>query len=361
MRRLNRFFRIGVVFFAVSATAASAQGLNSIRGPAEEPPPGYQGRQYVDSAGCIFVRAGVGGNITWVPRVDRDRRQICGQTPTPGRAATAVAQTPRTAPAPSPTAVPRPAAAPVTVAPPVAARPAPPPALAAAPAPAVPAGVVVLTASAGAPSASDAAVLGNVCEQRRPGGNYRVTIGSRQFTVRCGPQTQRTADKTQSVAPRRASVPESTRDAGFGIAVPEGYQPAHEPGRLNPYRAQGTPEGEAAMNRLWTQTVPRREIPGAAKATRAQGYVFASSRGLLASSAPEMHRVQVATFANPENAEQTRARFRTLGLPVETRLLGRGGFLYEVVYLGPFLRRDELEGALEAARRAGFGDARAVR
>jgi len=43
----------------------------------------------VDSAGCAFIRAGVSGNVTWVPRVNRDRSQLCGFQPslTAGQAA----------------------------------------------------------------------------------------------------------------------------------------------------------------------------------------------------------------------------------------------------------------------------------
>ncbi|PKP85348.1 MAG: hypothetical protein CVT80_03060 [Alphaproteobacteria bacterium HGW-Alphaproteobacteria-2] len=346
MRAFDRIFRTGTVIFFIGATAVGAQSLNSIRGPAEEPPPSYQGRQYVDSAGCVFVRAGVGGNVTWVPRVDRQRRPICDQTQTLGGGARAVAEAPRTAPAP---------ANPVAAATPVAARPS---ATSAAPAAAPPStGVAILAASSGPPSTADAATLQAACDGKAPGSLYRVSIGSRQFTVRCGSQAPRPA----RVTPRSDHVAVARTYGSDSIPVPEGYASAHAPGRLNPYRAQGTPEGEAAMNRLWTRTVPRREIPGAAAATGAPGHVFASSKRLATSSAPQMHRVQVATFGNVENAAHARERFRALGLPVETRKLGRGGFLYEVIYLGPFLRKDELDGALEAARRAGFHDARAVR
>ncbi|OYW55081.1 MAG: hypothetical protein B7Z10_11845 [Rhodobacterales bacterium 32-66-7] len=49
--------------------------------PAELPPPEYRGQQYVDSRGCLFLRAGAGGGTEWIPRVTRKGEPLCGNPP----------------------------------------------------------------------------------------------------------------------------------------------------------------------------------------------------------------------------------------------------------------------------------------
>ncbi|MBE9477551.1 MAG: hypothetical protein IME92_10400 [Proteobacteria bacterium] len=63
--------------------AASAKTLKTDTGPAERPPTSFTGKQYVDSKGCVYIRAGYGNRITWVPRVNRQRQVFCSRNNKP--------------------------------------------------------------------------------------------------------------------------------------------------------------------------------------------------------------------------------------------------------------------------------------
>ncbi len=95
---VKRFVSVAVLAATCgfSFGALNAQTLTRDKGPAELPPSSFTANQYVDSKGCVYIRAGVDGNVNWVPRVSRSREVVCGQTPSLGGSRTATA-----APAPA--------------------------------------------------------------------------------------------------------------------------------------------------------------------------------------------------------------------------------------------------------------------
>ncbi len=68
----------------VVGLAVQSQGVLANTLPAEIPPASFTGNQYVDSKGCVFIRAGLAGAVNWVPRVNRDRQPLCGFEPSVG-------------------------------------------------------------------------------------------------------------------------------------------------------------------------------------------------------------------------------------------------------------------------------------
>ncbi|WP_417523126.1 SPOR domain-containing protein [Marinovum sp.] len=290
--------------FSANVAPVAAQISADLATPAELPPASFTGRQYVDSRGCMYIRAGIDGNVTWVPRVDRDRQVICGQTVSAPAAAPA-----RVVEAPAPVAEPAPA--PATVAtrpaprPVVAARPAPAPArVAAAPTPrraAAPAqrrAVAVAPKPAAAPmprliripkgakiarrapaaavnSAPAPKVIVRRAGQLPPntvlrtpdglkkgptvvvrGTGQAVRVGQPPVKVFTGTSgVLHVTDQTR-IAPKAAYV----GGASVKVPVPHGYERAFDDGRLSTTRAHQTLDGRRKMLLTWTNTVPQRLV-----------------------------------------------------------------------------------------------------
>ncbi|HKL65902.1 MAG TPA: SPOR domain-containing protein [Roseovarius sp.] len=282
---VRRFLFLSCMTVTLSAGAGGAQSLRNLPVPAEFPPVSYTGTQYVDSAGCVFIRAGVGEGETWVPRLTRSREPLCGFTPSLASArpdTDPAQQTPRAPPDPAPrraeaVARPQPAATPRTAS----AR--------------APERVTVIatpgaTAKKAEPAAKTAARPARPITPPDPGRtacaglsgvSAAYTVQHNGSPVRCGPQrahyvtyahggraaaspppgtraTPETVPPGTRVAPARVYANQKTSLAG--IRVPEGMKPVWEDDRLNPQRAHQTFEGKARMDLMWTNTVPRRLI-----------------------------------------------------------------------------------------------------
>ncbi len=394
---------------------ASAQSLRNADEPAEFPPASYTGKQYVDSRGCVYVRAGFDGAVTWVPRVSRNRKVICGfqptfarntrpaeppapapvtaPAPTPPRVATATRPAPT--PAPAPSRVPRVVAAPKPTPVPtvtVTTKPAEAPAQVRAP-------VRVATAPASTPVPTKPAPTTTVRRVPAPVAGATAcpnasTVGQRYITnngyaVRCGPQGDHPATAgVPGTYPPGAPAGVTRVPAPPKIQPPEGYRAAFDDGRFNPNRGKGTHEGHIQMRLVWTSGVPRRLVdqntgrdvtklfPGLRfpfislrqqkryvavngwppeSGVSNSGVTFSTKNTPPATTGAGGHRfVQAGVFSIASNAQGAAARLQAKGLPVRIGSFQKQGRTYSVVLAGPFGGASDLQNGLLIVRRAGF-------
>lgn len=346
---------LGLILTIASASFAPAQSLRESTGPAEFPPSSFKGSQYVDSSGCVFVRAGVGDSITWVPRVSRDRRVICGAKPTFAKAqpnAVPVIKDPpaQTATAPVKTA---PAA---TVTAPATAKPVAPVA--------APTTKTTQTAPRKAsPECPDASAVSK---------QYIGNSGG--YDVRCGPQQKHPGayGVGPKVAPQSPVSPQSRVIRPATPQIPKGYKPAFDDDRMNPYRNRRTAMGDAQMRLVWTDTVPRRLVEveagqdlyltkaqieyrkaNASKRAKAVKSPTAKSKSSLA----KYRYVNIGAFTDPKQAEATARKLQRSGLPVRYGKYKKGGKTLKMVLVGPFKTPAQLQNAMSKAQKAGYRNA----
>lgn len=401
--------------FAVfmGGAGALAQGLGAASLPAEFPPASFKGKQFADSRGCVFIRAGVDGNVTWVPRLTRAREHICGAQPTFAKAQPAPEPVAQPAPepkkvaeAPKPTVKVKPA--PVVVKPalvtvskttkPKVAAPTIAPMktvattkVAQKPAKAAPKRV--------APTALAVPAATSSCPQFGPSGQFMTGAG-----LRCGPQAEspvtfgsaaggaisappviRAVPSVQGQPQQQAVVQQVPRPSG--VSIPKGYRPVWTDDRLNPNRGPQNALGQAQMELVWTNTVPRKLVEKrsgrdvsranpnvvypytdlatqqrteAMKIIQTQPNARVGTKG-QSPSKPDATKgkayVQVGTFGVPANAQKTAKRLQSAGMPVRIGRYAKSGKQYQIVMAGPFATSQQLNAALATARRAGFRDA----
>ncbi|MBU2960850.1 SPOR domain-containing protein [Citreicella sp. C3M06] len=389
--------RLVIIAFAAAGLAAGAmpglaQGIAVIDRPSELPPASFTGRQFVDSRGCVFVRAGFDGAVIWVPRVTRDREQICGYAPTFGGTRAAAEPVPEpTRPAAKPKPIPK-AERPLET---VASRPASVVKAPASKPPSAPPPSTVVRQVPVAPSAS-----AGVCP---PG--YSGNVERNGMAVRCGPQAEPYVTEVERTrTPARGSWDDSRLYADEPVAevsrsdiplvgvsaqtriipdqvyrgrsyvapiVPPGYRPAWQDDRLNPYRAWQTVGGYYQTQRHWTNTVPRQNpSPSSSKFVRAKDPVLLSPSqvdreppGSSQGSAPVLSTrsasktfdapryVQIGVFASAERAQQAVSRLGASGLPVAYTDLPGGA---RRIVVGPFRDQAALQAGLRGAQAAGY-------
>ncbi|WP_166417597.1 SPOR domain-containing protein [Cochlodiniinecator piscidefendens] len=406
MKLLNVTSAIAVCLMGI-AGPISAQTVGDGIQPANFPPSSYSGRQFVDNDGCMFVRAGPTGSVTWVPRVTQSRRVICGQTPTfapvvdAPAAAVAAAPIEQTAPAQSPrprvtarpgrTGQPIDTVASTTTAPRIGRlRQGQQQTTVATPAPATP-------TVAPQPQTTTRVVRVPAATRQQnaaPSGGTPCVPTTGRYAVRCGPQSVHPGDVARGVVrpngvsystetvqdpvrnrvrgdteasyrPRREPVP---------VTIPEGYAAVWTDDRLNPHRGPRTREGDRQMARVWVPTTPmvaavedsyrdgrrvriirtlRRPARTAAAIPAPQTAVPVRSRTTRTEPTPTTvtrRYLRVGQFRDTTEASVALQQLRQRG--VQVRLAASGDNV--LVLAGPFPEDAALNAARRQVRAAGY-------
>lgn len=329
----------GKTLFLVALFTASPVWAD-MKGPAEQPPASFKGQQYVDTKGCVFLRGGFGDKVTWVPRITKDRKQMCGYPPSGQRVAvaeeagfvpTAAIAPPVVAPVEAKADV---VAAPVTM-PPAAPVAASEPKVKVAPKAPAPAKPPAPAKAAAAPAVAQPKMR-VVCPPHAPlVKSFPIQGGGSQ--IMCTHEGQSLGQASPPFAPTQGNAP-------------QGFETAWKDGRLNPLRGERSAEGRAQMEQLWTNQLPAQLRQGAQLAPQ-----LVSPQQMPVASAPSGSLVQIGAFAVSANAEKVAARLAALGYPV-SRGTAQGGRL-QVIYAGPFTTGAKAHEAWTHLRSSGFKDA----
>lgn len=370
-------FAIG---FGVSLTSVEAQGSKLLRNsdePANLPPAEFAGRQFVDARGCVYVRSGYAGRVTWVPRLASPKRRVhlCSKDfpPTFPNAVVAEAKTER----PKRLAglfsgrkdrKPKPEAAPVIKEQDVAiVAPQPEP-------PIVPrAEIRPLEVVPAAPEPDVGAIVPNAEELIQPGVETTAPVGLSVAQQRRLAREARAAERKAAREARAQARAQAAaeRDAARAQAVAEKQadQAALQTARAEA-EAQRQAEREAsqlAQQQKEAARAAERQARAAEEAAeqdrlaaqRAAEQAAAEEQRKLAALSVEIPRgifVRVGSFDDPDKAENTRTTFRRSGHSGYAAL--EDG--YTVVYVGPFRTEGAAKAAFYQARGSGFPNARII-
>jgi hypothetical protein len=379
----SRVLSVGAAVATVFVFAFESHAQTASLTPAELPPVSFQGTQYTDSQGCTFIRASYGGQVSWVPRFGADRLPVCNQAPTDALAAAPVAggtaqtaasdtitmQTPTMQSDTIPADAEQPAMVQTTAVQELTAAPIQP--RLSVMSPLITPSVLNDDPSVGlnsignssyaagredivrfnstfqqepAPRREAVAGYNPACPAAQPFGqlvrraNGRVAVrcvtsADQLLPVPAGHRSGPIVEAAGAPEVRISAVPRATDD--------ERYRTVWDDGRLNPGRARDTAEGQAAMERNWSQDVPQSELPGF-------GRPIAGTSGVF---------VQVATFAQSTNARDTSNALYARGLPIQVHRTRARGRSMQVVLAGPYADTIDAQYALATARNMGFRDA----
>ena len=297
---------IGIVAaWVLLGQSAMAQQSLGPDGPAELPPESYTDAQYVDSTGCVFLRAGLNDEVMWVPRVTKDRKPLCGYAPSLGQPAPVVEQA-------------------VDVVAPLA------------------------TAESAAAESQPAATPPK--KKRRKAAALRHPA-----PPRCAPEAPLLArvpllsgGMAVMCLTNDARMVPQTAILRFEDAIP-----------LAPGAAQVLvcPRGATVVKRVPVLTGGSTLLCTAGTGSLAKMSVPKAQGGATPAHVEKGSFVQVASFVQPANAERTKAWLTGLGLPVATGRLTRRGQDFEVIFAGPFSAAGTADATLALVRAAGFDDA----
>lgn len=400
-----RILPVAVVAAVFGIGSVQAQSAGQLGGPSNMPPASFKGQQWVDSRGCVFLKAGYGGQITWVPRVGRNRKALCGFPPTgltrgAIEVATAedmakpTASVVQEAPAIKPAATKLASVAPgIPLAPMVK------------PQAALPVAQVPSKAYAPTPTVATRKAAPEVAAAPKAGYEVVAAVGPSGGQIGCytsAPVAERVRTRnggTAVVCTRGDGTltgwrpPIFPRDAGVGASLtdpgvvaggspendaiptpPKGYEMAWDDDRLNPKRGKGTAAGWAQQDQIWTRDVPSKLVADEPVTKRKKKVVYVrtgspvtvSTKGQAATvpvkkavskTAKAGTYIQIGTFGVVSNAEGAAARLKGLGLPVARAKITSGSQPMQVVMAGPFGSASDTQAALSMARQAGFGDA----